>query len=46
MFHLVIVVEDDVVQLQGKVHHQTSDVQDWANVNMAHGASRNYGVGI
>ena len=26
--HLVIVVKDDVVKLQGKVHHQTSDVED------------------
>ena len=46
MYHLVIVVEDDVVKLQGKVHHKTSDVEDRPHIHVAHGASRNYSVGI
>ena len=28
LFHLVIVIEDDVVKFEGEVHHKTSDVQD------------------
>ena len=46
LFHLVIVIEDDVVKFEGEVHHKTSDVQDWSNIHMSDRASRNYSVGV
>ena len=46
LFYLVIVIEDDVVEFEGEVHHKTSDVQDWPNIHMSDGASSNYSVGV
>ena len=44
--YLVIVVEQDVVQLEGEVDDQTGDVEEGALVHVSDSAARDQSVGV
>ena len=46
MCDLVVVVEDDVVQLEGVVDHEARDVEHRAHVHVSHRAPGDHSVGV
>ena len=46
MCDLVVVVEDDVVQLEGVVDHEARDVEHGAHVHVSHRAAGDHSVGV
>ena len=46
MCDLVVVVEDDVVQLEGVVDHEARDVEHGAHVHVSHRAAGDGRVGV